>query len=284
MVMANDAPIWWFLLNPFGLTSWYWGHWHPICHLGFEVLGYVASFYCYKHQTIPDSLSPAQRKKLKWWTLGGAIVGAKLVPFLETVQTVGLVALLAGKSLAGGLLGGIVGSEVGKWRLMLGTASTGDVLVYPLLLGSVVGRLGCSCSAVIDGMVGIPLPATWQAVAPYWGALVVNTSTVQHVSTKVTQLLHMNQGWAWNVASIEIVGLVVIALALRVVQQHYPLKTGQLFYSFCLGYFMLRLGLDELKQIAPVLTVVQWFSVVGIVWSVYRLWYGCYVRTEESKN
>jgi phosphatidylglycerol:prolipoprotein diacylglycerol transferase len=166
----------------------------------------------------------------------------------------------------------------------LGTASTGDVLVYPLLLGSVVGRLGCSCSAVIDGMVGIPLPATWQAVAPYWGALVVNTSTVQHVSTKVTQLLHMNQGWAWNVASIEIVGLVVIALALRVVQQHYPLKTGQLFYSFCLGYFMLRLGLDELKQIAPVLTVVQWFSVVGIVWSVYRLWYGCYVRTEESKN
>ena len=164
MVMANDAPIWWFLLNPFGLTSWYWGHWHPICHLGFEVLGYVASFYCYKHQTIPDSLSPAQRKKLKWWTLGGAIVGAKLVPFLETVQTVGLVALLAGKSLVGGLLGGIVGSEVGKWRLMLGTASTGDVLVYPHSFDTMIWfpvRIFPFSDGILTGVVGFVLQIIW---------------------------------------------------------------------------------------------------------------------------
>jgi len=260
-----------FLLNPFGLIGWEWGHWHPACHLSFEVLGYITSFNIYKHQPIPDILPPTDRKKLKWWTLGGAIIGAKLVPFFETFLSVGFSALLSGKSLAGGLLGGIIGSELGKWKLKFASASTGDVLVYPLLWGSLVGRLGCSCSAVIDGMVGVPLPTSWQALAPYWGVLVVNTETPQHLSSQVITLLNLNQGWAWNIASVEIGGLLLIAGGLAVLKHRHPLKTGQLFYSFCLGYFALRLVLDELKQALPTLTVVQIISILGMLWSVYQL-------------
>jgi prolipoprotein diacylglyceryltransferase len=258
------------LINPFGLVSWQWGYWHPSLHFAFEVLGYLASFAIYKHQSVGDTLTPPQRSRLKLWTLGGAILGAKLVPLLEVAGSpLWGMALWSGKSLAGGLLGGIVGTELGKWRAKLGTASTGDVLVWPLVWGSLVGRLGCASTAVFDGMLGQPVPAWLGGLASVVG---VSTQTAVVVSPQVQGLLKLNTGVLFNLGQLELFGLAVLGVGLWYWYQRHPnTPVGGLFYRFCLGYFTLRLGLEVLKHGTAHLTVVQGVSLLGLVWSGYRL-------------
>lgn len=258
------------LLNPFGLVRWQWGYWHPSLHFVFEVLGYLTSMAIYKHQSVTDTLTPLQRKRLKLWTLGGAIVGAKLVPLLEVAGSpLWSMALWSGKSLAGGLLGGIVGTELGKWRGKLGTASTGDVLVWPLVWGSLVGRLGCAATAVFDGMLGQPVPLWLLALA---GVVGVNTQTYVVVSPQVAGLLKLNTGWLLNLGQLELFGLAMLAAALWYWHQRHPnAPAGGLFYRFCVGYFALRLGLEVLKHGNSHLTVVQGVSLLGLLWAGYRL-------------
>jgi prolipoprotein diacylglyceryltransferase len=258
------------LLNPFVLVSWQWGYWHPSLHFGFEVLGYLTSFAIYKHQAVADTLTPPQRKRLKLWTLGGAILGAKAVPLLEVAGSpLWGMALWSGKSLAGGLLGGIVGTELGKWRAKLGTASTGDVLVWPLVWGSLVGRLGCASTAVFDGMLGQPVPSWWGGFS---GVVGVNTHTAVVVSPQVQGLLKLNSGWLYNLGQLELFGLAGLAVVLwRLYSLKDTYPAGWLFYSFCVGYFALRLGLEVLKHGSSHLTVVQGVSLLGLAWAGYRL-------------
>jgi hypothetical protein len=249
-------------------SSWQWGYWYPAWHVVWELLGYVVSWYVLKYQTTQDVLSSEMRRQLKWWTLVGAVLGAKTVPILESLAsgTVhGLLVLGVGKSLAGGLLGGILGSELGKYRLGI-TLATGDVLVYPLLVGSFVGRLGCASTAVWDGMLGQPLPVVVQQSLPYLG-VAVTPAFIAH------GLSQAKAGIYWNVGTVELMGLVVLAVVLHgikpVVLKRFA--TGAWFYMFCLGYFLLRFGLEGLKHGGHTLTVVMSVSLIGGLFALSRL-------------
>jgi hypothetical protein len=256
-----------------------WGYWHPLLHLLFEGLGYVASWWVFRHQTMPDVLSPESRKALKWWTLGGAVLGAKLVPLLELWHTpLWWVTLISGKSLAGGLLGGIIGSEVRKRRLGI-AASTGDVLVLPLLVGTCIGRIGCSSTAMWDGMLGIPVQhETAQALLVYFGAWGKAFLTVQvSEAHRGASLFPIQQatGLYWNTASWELLGLLVIAGILLVIRPWMArqFKPGAWFYAFCVPYSLLRFGLEVLKQGEGALSVVQGVSLLMLIISLYTLWW-----------
>jgi prolipoprotein diacylglyceryltransferase len=259
------------LLNPLGLVSVRWGFWHPALHLGFEILGYVVSLGVYRWQACPDILQPDQRQRLKWWTLGGAILGAKLVPILENIQSPAVwFVLLSGKSLAGGLLGGIIGTEIGKLKAKI-PVSTGDVLVWPLLLGSLAGRLGCASCAVMDGMLGSRLSDNLLTQFPWVGLLSVAVPKNLAVAFEVQQALHLKPGIYWNVAMLEILGLICIAGAMWLVVQWKNRQAGVVFYSFCLGYFMLRIALEAVKHPVIQFSVVQGVSLIGVLLSGWRL-------------
>jgi hypothetical protein len=268
------------ITNPMGITSWRWGYWHPAAHLLFEGLGYATSALLYYRQTVPDVLTPSVRKQVKWWTLGGAILGAKLVPVLEQITLpLWWVALLSGKSLAGGLAGGIVGTEWIKRRLGI-MGSTGDVLVWPLVWGTIVGRLGCASCAVVDGMLGTAYPA--QSTVSVWPSLLrsfvaISTQTNHTLPTKLATLLGLNTGWRWNMGLLELLGVLTLAGLLgvwhrRLIVRWEWVPPGALFYGFCLGYFALRIGLEALKHGGHLLTVVQGVSLLGMAWSMIQLW------------
>jgi phosphatidylglycerol:prolipoprotein diacylglycerol transferase len=256
----------------FAMASWQWGFWHPTSHLGFEVLGYLASFHVYRSKHLQDILKPEQRKALKWWTLGGAILGAKAVPVLELMgASYWWAALISGKSLAGGLLGGIVGSELGKKRLGI-KASTGDVLVWPLLWGSIVGRLGCASAAVFDGMLGQMMPSTWGEMASAFGVGVfASPALIKQAQPFFKKAIH--SGYYWNMGMLEIMGLMAIMGLIYGMQT--PLqkrfRSGALFYVFGLSYFVLRMGLDLLKHGHHSVSVVQVVSLLGAFFSLYQL-------------
>jgi prolipoprotein diacylglyceryltransferase len=257
----------WMVMDNYGLSyviSLKWGFWHPVFHLLFEGLGYLTSYFIYQQVKKTDVLTPEQRKQLKWWTLGGAVLGAKLIPVLENMDSSFLyAALISGKSLAGGLLGGVLGTEIGKWRAKI-TLLTGDVLVWPLLIGTIVGRLGCSSCAVIDGMLGTTIPANVLKTFPVLNTFAVDTNN-DVASVFWVNLLKLNRGVVWNIASLEIMGLLSIMAFLLILTHTHKLYRGQQFYSFCFGYFLLRFGLEIIKYGSMALTVVQYVSLIGLL-------------------
>lgn len=95
----------------------------------------------------------------------GAALGNKLVFWLEVPHYITTywnkpAILFAGQSMVGGLLGGLLGVEISK-KLVNVTHSTGDNFVYPILLGLIIGRIGCFLAGLSDGTYGLPSSLPW---------------------------------------------------------------------------------------------------------------------------
>jgi phosphatidylglycerol---prolipoprotein diacylglyceryl transferase len=95
----------------------------------------------------------------------GAAIGNKAVHWLHHVDNWHLLAdspwlVLQGQSIVGGLLGGLIGVELGK--LYAGVAeSTGDRFVTPILVGLIIGRIGCFIAGLADDTYGNPTALPW---------------------------------------------------------------------------------------------------------------------------
>ena|SRR5688572_10378164 len=87
----------------------------------------------------------------------GALMGAIFVGSLN-LNLAGTFAL--GHSIAGGIIGGIVGVELYKWTNGI-RGSTGKGFVAPLAAGIAVGRLGCFFAGLPDYTYGIPTARPW---------------------------------------------------------------------------------------------------------------------------
>jgi phosphatidylglycerol---prolipoprotein diacylglyceryl transferase len=68
--------------------------------------------------------------------------------------------LMPGHSIAGALVGGVIGVEALKWRRGI-RASTGLPFVAPLAAGVAVGRLGCFFAGLPDYSYGTPTQLPW---------------------------------------------------------------------------------------------------------------------------
>ncbi len=62
--------------------------------------------------------------------------------------------------MVGGLLGGLLGVECAK-KVGGIRRSTGDAFVYPVLLGLIIGRMGCFVAGLADGTFGLPTALPW---------------------------------------------------------------------------------------------------------------------------
>ena len=87
----------------------------------------------------------------------GALSGAIFVGSLN-INLAGTFAL--GHSIAGGIIGGIVGVELYKWANGI-RGSTGKGFVAPLAAGIAVGRFGCFFAGLPDYTYGIPTALPW---------------------------------------------------------------------------------------------------------------------------
>lgn len=95
----------------------------------------------------------------------GAALGNKLVHWIHHADQWPLLArapwlILQGQSIVGGLLGGLIGVELGKKYAGV-TASTGDRFVVPILVGLFLGRIGCFIAGLQDDTYGNPTSMPW---------------------------------------------------------------------------------------------------------------------------
>ena len=219
---------------------------HP--HAVFEGLGYSAGFLAYlrERRRLGDVVRTERRTWIIVAAVLGGIVGSRLLYLAE--NPVELASrwgdtsfLLGGKSIVGGLIGGLLAVEWIKKRLGV-SVSTGDVLALPLILGIAIGRVGCFLSGLPDQTYGVATTLPW------------GIDFGDGVARHPTQLY-------------EIAFLVVLAL-LMVRHGDRLAAAGDRFRFFMLAYLTFRLLVDVLKPGIPIVgaSVIQWACMTTIVY------------------
>ena len=222
-------------------------HPHPV----FEALGYAAGFQLFLalRRRHGDPVQE-QRAFLVLHAILGALVGSKLLALL--VDPAALWAgrgdwrtWVEGKTIVGGLLGGLLAVELAK-RLLGIRQPTGDLYALPLAVGIAVGRVGCFLTGLSDRTYG-------KATGWDWG-VDFGDGVLRHP----TQLY-------------EIVFLLgVLAPAILLLRDGRP---GDRFRLFMAGYLGWRL-LVGFIQPSPTflgLATLQWACVLGLVYYLPHL-------------
>jgi prolipoprotein diacylglyceryltransferase len=144
-----------------------WGSFRLPVHLLCEVLAYSLGYRLYTalRARTADRISDQGRQFIFIGAAAGALLGSRLLGLLEHPELLlhppgGWLYYTTNKTIVGGFLGGLLGVELTKKRLGI-TASSGDLMVYPLLLGLAIGRLGCHFSGLEDGTFGTATRLPW---------------------------------------------------------------------------------------------------------------------------
>lgn len=209
-----------------GLHPW-WPAWVPLHpHLLLEALAYAVGFRILVRDRAraPDPV-PDELVRATLFTVGvvGAAVASKASYWLEDpAATLAHLRdplwLLGGRSIVGALLGGWLGVEVAK-RVMGVTVATGDLYVKPLVVGMMIGRLGCFFAGVTDGTHGVPSAVPW--------AMDLGDGVPRHPTA---------------LYEIAFLGLLGVVLA-----RWEPPRNGDRFLVFVASYLLYRLWAETLK-------------------------------------
>ena len=158
----------------------------------------------------------------------GAAIGNKLVFWIEMPQLLPLYwnkpeVWFAGQSMVGGLLGGLIGVELAKKLYGVGE-STGDAFVFPILLGLIIGRIGCFVAGLDDGTFGVPTNLPW------------GIDFGDGIPRHPTQIY-------------EILFAAVLWMVLHRLRTGWSAQSGLLFKVMLCSYLLWRLLVDSLKLV-----------------------------------
>jgi prolipoprotein diacylglyceryltransferase len=156
--------------------------------------------------------------------------------------------LLEGKSIVGGLLGGLLGVELTKKAIGV-TTSTGDAFVLPLAVGMCIGRVGCFLSGLADHTYGNPTSLPW------------GVDFGDGIPRHPTQLYE--------------IGFIAIWTAVLFWRRSENARAGDLFRAYLVGYLAFRLCVDAIKPVPmwypPGLSGIQWLCVLGLAYYARHL-------------
>lgn len=197
-------------------------------HLFFELLGSFLGFqyYRYLRKKSKDSLSDVNRLYVILGATIGALLGSRLLGSLVYPEiffsfTSVFDLFLGGKTIVGGLIGGLIGVEIMK-KIIGEKNSSGDLLVYPVLIAMMIGRIGCLLTGVYDNTVG--------------------------VETDFFLGFDQGDGLSRHPTSLyEIVFLALLFFVLKNIETSKKLLPGDLFKLFLSGYLLFRFCIDFLK-------------------------------------
>lgn len=217
-------------------------------HFIFESLAYIVGFRLYLRLRARNG--DVIDEDARWWVVAAAIAGAALGskllfwlgdPALTLSRWNDPFYLMSGKTIVGGLLGGLVSVEWAKQRLGI-TRRTGDLFALPLAAGIAIGRIGCFFAGLSDDTYGLPTALPW------------GVDFGDGVSRHPTQLY-------------EIIWLAGVAVWLHQMSRRRH-REGDLFKSFMVLYLGFRLLLDFLKPgvALGLLTAIQWACLGALIY------------------
>lgn len=222
---------------------------HP--HLLFESLAYFIGFRVYLYTRNKERIP---MEKALWIVVGaifGAFLGSKIVYWMENpVKTFqqwnSLTYMMEGKTIVGGLLGGLIGVETAK-KVIGWTRSTGDDFVLPIAVGQMIGRIGCFLTGLSDHTYGIP--TNW----------ITGIDFGDGVKRHPTQLY-------------EIVFLLMLILFLTIIKKRKTLYEGYLFQIYMFSYLMFRFWIDFIKPTPHPYFYLNNIQVASLLGLIYYTW------------
>ena len=122
-------------------------------------------YYLYLKRKAGDDIPSENRTWIIIAATLGAVLGARVLGALENIpewaaSTHKLQYFWGNKTLVGGLLGGLFSVE-GVKVLIKEKRRSGDLFVFPLLLGMIIGRLGCFSAGIEEETYGLPSRLPW---------------------------------------------------------------------------------------------------------------------------
>ncbi|MCQ9634357.1 prolipoprotein diacylglyceryl transferase [Chryseobacterium sp. WG23] len=180
----------------------------------------------------------------------GALIGSKLIGNLENPYTLfenfSFKRFWSNNTIVGGLAFGLIGVELAK-KIVKHKESTGDLIVFPLMLAIMIGRIGCFLTGIHEETYGIPTDSIFG--------------------------MHLGDQYLRHpVALYEIAFLFILWIALHYIQRLKKYPSGFVFQVFMLSYFTFRLLLDFIKprvEIAGNLGTIQIVCVCVIIYYIY---------------
>lgn len=219
---------------------------HP--HVLFEALGYFLGFRLYRllRKRRGDAIASDTRWSVIAAAAAGGAIGSKVLYWFEDPwQTLAKwndpVYLMSGKTIVGGLLGGLIAVELVK-RMIGEERRTGDLFAAPLALGIAIGRVGCFLTGLSDHTFGTPTALPW------------GVDFGDGITRHPTQLYEA------------VFAILLCVFLMQFSQREHA--NGDAFKAFMVSYLGLRLLVDFLKPGIPLLglTGIQWACVAGLLY------------------
>jgi len=217
---------------------------HFVCETLAYFVGYRYYVYLRKHSN--DPISSEKRLIIFIGAAFGALVGSHLVGILENpalLSHFNLIYLMGNKTIVGGFLGGLIGVELTKKRLGV-KVSSGDMMVYPLILAMIIGRIGCFLAGLEDGTYGVATNLPWG--------------------------INFGDGIRRHPTNLyEIVFWILLWLFLKAIERKYQFTDGAKFKVFLSAYLLFRFADEFIKPdyfFSFGLSVIQLVCIAGILY------------------
>ncbi|MBP2830796.1 prolipoprotein diacylglyceryl transferase [Aquimarina sp. U1-2] len=196
-------------------------------HLILEYAAFFSGFryYVYLKKRTHDPISSTNRLSIVIGAIFGAFLGSRIFGFLEhpffSSDLDGLLMVLNTKTIMGGLFGGLLGVELAK-KVIGEKKSSGDVFTFPIILGILIGRIGCFFAGINE--------FTYGNKTDFFLAMDLGDGLPRH-----------------PIALYEIIFLILLWVFLRYLQNSRTLPNGWLFQYFMILYFTFRFMIEFLK-------------------------------------
>ncbi|MGE8432797.1 prolipoprotein diacylglyceryl transferase [Chryseobacterium joostei] len=223
---------------------------HPL----FEAVGMFLGmrYYFYLKRKSKEKLSFNISAAVLIGATAGALVGSKLIGNLENPYLMfdrfSVQRFWSSNTIVGGLAFGLLGVELAK-KVVNHKESTGDLIVFPLMLAMIIGRIGCFLTGIYEETYGIP------------------TDSIFGMNLGDQYLRH-------PVALYEIGFLIILWICLKYIQKLKRYPSGFLFQIFMLSYFTFRLLLDFIKPRVEILGnfgTIQLVCICVIIYYIYTM-------------
>ena len=214
-------------------------------HLILEYFAFFTAFqyYLFLRRNSTDAISSKNRLSIILAAAIGALVGSRLMGFLEnpqielTVQN--LFQLLNVKTIMGGLFGALLTVELAK-LIINEKQSSGDLFTLPLIVGIFIGRIGCFLSGTNE--------FTYGKVTTFFTGMDLGDGVLRH-----------------PIALYELLFLILLFLLLKRIHQQNIWSSGKLYQFFMLSYFGFRFLIEFLKPnvfFLLGLSSIQWLCII----------------------
>jgi prolipoprotein diacylglyceryltransferase len=197
-------------------------------HSAFEALGLFTGFryFVFLRKKQKDPIISTNRIWILIGAIFGALLGSRLVGSLENPQELLaskniLLYIYSNKTVVGGFAGGWLGVELVK-LMIRENQSSGDLFTYPMILGLIIGRIGCFSMGIYE--------ETYGYTTSFFAGMNLGDGLLRH-----------------PVTLYEIAFLLCLWMTLLLVEKKYVLVNGARFKLFMIGYMAFRFCLDFIK-------------------------------------